>query len=104
MNRRDRPVLRSRHRNRNVLPARAVRLRQNVRRKETGRPRNAAEFRCLVFSFRQNGSAEPSLCVLAGKLEEMPIQQSIIGPQLKALVVRLGLDPFYLAAQLESVA
>src|SRR4029077_16697752 len=104
-NRPDRPVLRSHHRIHSALPARAAQSRQNAHRKESGKPMNAVEFRCLVLSFFRSGSAtEPSLYVFGNELGEMPFQQPLIDPRFHSWIIWSRLDFFYDATKFKSVA
>src|SRR6266478_5014681 len=104
MIRRDHPVLRSRRRNRSVPPARGAQSRRNVHQKRTGTPMSVSEFRCLAFSFCRSQGAKPSLCVFAGEIGEMPVNEPLIDPQFTTWVVRLRFDLLDDPTYFESIA
>src|SRR6266542_1420854 len=103
MRRLDRLVLRCRHRNRSVLPAKAVQWHRNVHPKENATPMNAGEFRCLPLSLRCYRSAESSLDVLTDEFREMAVKKSLVDPRFHPWVVQAGLDLFHNATQFESI-
>src|SRR5438552_19096516 len=104
MNPPDRPALRSRPRSRSALPRRAVQSQRNVHRQENGKPMNAAEFRCLEFSFFGSRYAtEPPLRIFAHKLRKMPVEQSLIDPRFNGWVVHVRLSLANDATQFKSI-